>query len=120
MANFLYGSRLTCAGRLGLRGIGAGGGKGLRRGTTSSSLLCLDWALRGVSIRGPFCCRTGAPAADMGGIRDSLGPSGLWWRSIMFCRSSPVCLILLLSTGGLSPGERDGALAGDGRLGDSL
>lgn len=41
LMNLLYWSRLTVGGRFGFRGMVPGGGRGLLRGTTSPSLLCL-------------------------------------------------------------------------------
>lgn len=99
--NLRKGSRLTLGGRLGFKGRGPSGGRGLLSGVTSPALLC----------RG--CCRSGsgveavAGAGAWAGAGAGLVPGSFCCLSIMFCSISPVCLTLLVSAGwmhGLTPG----------------
>lgn len=99
--NLRKGSRLTFGGRLGFKGRGPSGGKGLLSGVTSPVPLC--WGCR----RGGRLPEVVAGVGAWGGAGAGLGPGGLGCLAILVCSISPVCFTLLKFGGwmaGLTPG----------------
>lgn len=135
------GSRLTLGGRLGFKGWGPSGGRGLLSGVTSPALLCRGCCRSGTGVE----VGAGAEATAGAGAGVGLGAGGFWCLSIMFCSISPVCLTFPGSPGwvdALTPGYGGGrgkegleaaigstlgnltrpglAIGGGGTVGDSL